>query len=51
MFHGVSGKDVDDAVKPGLFAAIQQELGLKLEATRRAADVLIMGHAERVSEN
>ena len=36
---------------PGLFTAVQEQLGLKLEATRAPADVLVIDHAERPSEN
>lgn len=36
---------------PGLFTAIQEELGLKLEPTRAPADVIVIDHAERPSQN
>jgi len=36
---------------PGLYTAIQEELGLKLEPTRAPADVLVIDHAERPSQN
>ena len=36
---------------PSLYTAIQEQLGLKLEATRASADVLIIDHIERPSEN
>jgi len=51
VFGGVLGKGVDDSAKPGLFAAIQQQLGLKLEKTRGTVDVLVIDHVERPSEN
>jgi uncharacterized protein (TIGR03435 family) len=42
----------DDAAKdPDLFTAIQQQLGLKLEATKAPADVLVIDHVEKPSEN
>jgi uncharacterized protein (TIGR03435 family) len=33
--------------KPSLFTAIQEQLGLKLESTRRSADVLVIERVER----
>jgi uncharacterized protein (TIGR03435 family) len=36
---------------PGLFTAIQEELGLKLNATKGSAKVLVIDHVERPSEN
>lgn len=36
---------------PDLFAAIQQQLGLKLESKKAAADVLVIDHIERPSDN
>jgi uncharacterized protein (TIGR03435 family) len=39
-----------DAV-PGLFTAVQEQLGLKLEATKGPADVLVIDHIERPSAN
>jgi uncharacterized protein (TIGR03435 family) len=51
VFGGAIGKGTDDSNKPGLFAAMQQQLGLKLEATRGLVDVLVIDHVERPSEN
>jgi uncharacterized protein (TIGR03435 family) len=51
QFGGMLGKGTDDSTKPGLFAAMQQQLGLKLEATKGPVDVLVIDHAERPSEN
>lgn len=36
---------------PGLFTAIQEQLGLKLEAKRAPADVFVVDHVERPSSN
>jgi uncharacterized protein (TIGR03435 family) len=36
---------------PGLFEAIQQQLGLKLDAVKTAVDVIAIDHVEKVSAN
>ena len=36
---------------PDIFAAIQQQLGLKLESTKGPVEILIIDHVERPSEN
>jgi len=46
---GTAGDNPDAA--PGLFAAFQQQLGLKLEPTRAPVDVLVIDKVERPSEN
>jgi uncharacterized protein (TIGR03435 family) len=40
-----------DNGKPNIFQAFQEQLGLKLEATRAPADVLVIDQAERASDN
>jgi uncharacterized protein (TIGR03435 family) len=45
------GTNTDGSAKPGLFAALQQQLGLKLEATRGPVDLLVIDRVERPSEN
>jgi uncharacterized protein (TIGR03435 family) len=37
--------------RPSIFAAIQEQLGLRLEASRGPAEILIIDHVERPSEN
>jgi len=41
----------DGRPKPDLFAAFQQQLGLKLEATKAPVDILVIDRAERPSAN
>ncbi len=36
---------------PGLFTAIQEQLGLKLDAVKAPADVMVIDHVEKPSEN
>jgi len=36
---------------PSIFAAVQQQLGLKLEPSKSSTEILIVDHAERPSEN
>jgi uncharacterized protein (TIGR03435 family) len=41
----------DPKAPPGLFAAVQEQIGLKITSTRGPADVLVIDHAERPSAN
>ncbi len=36
---------------PNLFAAVQEQLGLKLDSTKSSVDVLVIDHVEKPSEN
>jgi len=51
VFGGAGGGASDDSAKPGLFAAISQQLGLRLEAVRGPVEALVIDHVERPSEN
>lgn len=41
----------DPGAPPGLFTAIQEQLGLKLEAVKAPVEVMVIDHVERPSEN
>ena len=51
VFGGVLGKGPDNPTKPALFAAIQEQLGLRLEPTKTAVDVVVVERAQRPSAN
>jgi uncharacterized protein (TIGR03435 family) len=53
VFGGMLGKGPDDATKPGLFAAMQQQLGLKLvPAEQSVARLFVLDQvAQRPTEN
>ncbi len=44
----VAAVDSDEAAGPSIFAAIQAQLGLKLEARKLPVDVLVIDHLEKV---
>jgi len=46
-----SEDDDQDADVPTLFTAIQEQLGLRLESTRAAVEVVVVDHIELPSEN
>jgi uncharacterized protein (TIGR03435 family) len=48
-FQRPTGEQPDSA--PDIFTAVQEQLGLKLEAGKGPADILVIDHIERASEN
>jgi uncharacterized protein (TIGR03435 family) len=51
QFPGIGFKGTPESTKPDLFTAIQQQLGLRLEATKGPIDTLVIDQAERPSAN
>jgi uncharacterized protein (TIGR03435 family) len=51
VFGGALGRGTDDSVKPDLLAAISQQLGLRLQATRGSVEALVIDHVARPSDN
>jgi uncharacterized protein (TIGR03435 family) len=55
QFDGAGGKIIPfgegSSTLPSLYTAMQEQLGLRLEATRAPADVLVIEHFEKPSEN
>ena len=51
QFGGIVPPGGPDEPKPDLFAALQQQLGLKLEATRGPVETLVIDRVERPSAN
>jgi uncharacterized protein (TIGR03435 family) len=51
QFGGQLPPGVPDSDKPGLFTAVQQQLGLRLEAVKGPLDVLVIDRLDRPSEN
>ena len=51
QFGGAGLKGTPESTKPDLFTALQQQLGLRLEATRGPVDTLVIDRIERPSGN
>jgi uncharacterized protein (TIGR03435 family) len=45
------GRPVETSVGPSLFSALQQQLGLRLEATKGPVDILVIDHVDKPSAN
>ena len=48
---GGPASGVPDTGKPNIYEAFREQLGLKLEATRAPADIMVIERAEKPSEN
>jgi uncharacterized protein (TIGR03435 family) len=48
---GGGGAKVPDTGKPNIYEAFREQLGLRLEATRAPADIMVIDKVERPSEN
>jgi uncharacterized protein (TIGR03435 family) len=51
IFNGAFAGQTSDSDKPGLFTALQEQLGLKLEATKGPVDAMVIDHVEEPSAN
>ncbi|HVO97730.1 MAG TPA: TIGR03435 family protein [Bryobacteraceae bacterium] len=51
LFGGMLHFEPADDAKPGLLAALQEQLGMKLEATRGPVDVFVIDQVSRPTEN
>jgi len=51
QFGGQLPQGPPDSARPGLFTAMQQQLGLKIEATRGPVETLVIDHLDRPSDN
>jgi uncharacterized protein (TIGR03435 family) len=51
QFGGQVPQGTPEHPKPDLFAALQQQLGLRLEATKGPIEALVIDRVERPSEN
>jgi uncharacterized protein (TIGR03435 family) len=49
--QGADAPPPADSSGPSLFTALQEQLGLKLEAQKAPVDVLVIEHVEKPSEN
>jgi uncharacterized protein (TIGR03435 family) len=51
QFSGQLPAGAPDTPKPGLFAAVQQQMGLRIEATRGPLETLVIDRLDKPSEN
>lgn len=51
MFGGLGMKGTAESTKPDLFTAMQEQLGLKLEASRGTIDTVVIDRVDRPADN
>jgi uncharacterized protein (TIGR03435 family) len=51
MFGGLGLKGTAESTKPDLFSALQEQLGLKLEASRGIIDTVVIDRVDRPTDN
>ena len=51
MLAGLGKADPSDSTGPSIFAALQQQLGLRLESVKGPVEILVIDHIEKPSEN
>jgi uncharacterized protein (TIGR03435 family) len=47
LYFSPEGPNPSDAPDPGIFSAVQEQLGLRLEARKAPVDLLVIDHAEK----
>jgi uncharacterized protein (TIGR03435 family) len=48
LYFTPEGPNADDSAEPSIFRALQEQLGLRLEARRGPVELLVVDHAEKV---
>jgi uncharacterized protein (TIGR03435 family) len=48
VYYTPEGANPSDGSEPDIFAAVQEQLGLRLEARRGPVELLVIDHAEKI---